>query len=180
MWIFGGLTEWSAALSDGTIVTPSSINSGRESGIFATQRDPAGHPRHRDFLGHGACAGVVQHDLADAPRSQLGEDRVETLAAVAEGFGVGPVTERDNAVLHAGEVGTRALERLVQVLRVVGHVALAVRGRANQEQAADGKYARIEAVHHHGAHAYFAIVEPELELLRDQLGGAGHRPHEDG
>src|SRR5213592_3839494 len=117
MWIFGGLTEWSAALSEGTIVTPSSINSGRESGFFATQRDPAGRPRHRDFLGHGARARIVQHDLADAPRSQLGEDRVETLAAVAESF-VGPVTERDHAVLDVGEVGTRGLKRLVQVLRV--------------------------------------------------------------
>src|SRR5438034_11582699 len=124
MWIFGGLTEWSAALSEGTIVTPSSINSGRESGIFATQRDPAGHPRHRDFLGHGARARVVQHDLADAPRSQLGEDCVETLAAVAEGFRVGPVTEGDHAVSHGGEVGTRGLKGLVQILRVVGHVAL--------------------------------------------------------
>src|SRR6266568_6799123 len=136
MWIFGGLTEWSAALSDGTIVTPSSINSGRESGIFATQRDPAGHPRHRDFLGHGPRAGIVQHDLADAPRSQLGEDCVETLAAVAEGFGVGPVTESYHAVLHVGEVGTRGLKRFVQVLRVVGHIALPVSGRADQKQAA--------------------------------------------
>src|SRR5439155_20346061 len=97
MWIFGGLTEWSAALSDGTIVTSSPINSGGESGIFATERDPAGHPRHRDFLGHGACACVVRHYLADAPRSQRGEGRVEGLAAVAEGIGVGPVSERDPA-----------------------------------------------------------------------------------
>src|SRR5712664_3406457 len=136
----GGLTEWSAALCDGTIVHPSALNSDCEFGLLATLRNPAGHPGHGDFLRHGARAGIVQHDLADAPRSPLGEDRVETLAAVAESFGIGPVTERDHAVLHVGEVRTRGLKRLVQVLRVVRNVALPVSGRADQKQAAPRKH----------------------------------------
>ncbi len=121
----------------------------------------------------------MQHDLADAPCSQLREDRIEALAAVAESLGIGAIAERDDAVLHAGEIRTRAPHGFVEVFCVVGHVALPVSGRADQKQATARKYPCIEAVHRTHLHAGLAIVERELELLRDQLGGAGHRPDED-
>ena len=63
---------------------------------------------------------------ADAPRAQLREERVEALAAMAIGLGISRVTERDDAITDARQVGPLALERGEEVAGVVGHVALAL------------------------------------------------------
>src|SRR5262252_499903 len=105
-------------------------------GVLAADLDPFGGPGDCELLRHGPGARVVEHDVADAARAELREDRVEAPAAVAEGLCVGAIAERDDAVLHAGEVRTLALQRRVEMLRVVRDIALPVCRGADQEQAA--------------------------------------------
>src|SRR5215831_2507147 len=149
-------------------------------GVLAADLDPVGGPCDCELLRHGPGARVVEHDVADAARAELREDRVEAPAAVAEGLRVGAIAERDDAVLHTGEVRTLALQRRVEMLRVVRDVALPVCRGADQEQAAWREHARIQAVHRLGLHLRFGAVERELDFLRDELRRAGHGTDEDG
>src|SRR5215510_11755003 len=103
----GGLAEWSAVLSDATSLIPPPRASRRQLGVLAALPDPVRRPGDGELLGHRPGARVVQHDLADAPRAELGEDCVEAPAAVAEGLGVGAVPERYHPVLHRRQVGPR-------------------------------------------------------------------------
>ena len=66
------------------------------------------------------------HALADAPRAELGQDVVETLAAKVERLRIGAIPQPEDAVANAREVGTLRLEILVKVLGIVRDVALAV------------------------------------------------------
>jgi hypothetical protein len=78
----------------------------------------------------------VEQDVADPARAELGEDGVEPPAAVAERVAVGAVAERNDAVLDVREVRPGRDERLVELLRVVGDVALAVGRGADEKEPA--------------------------------------------
>src|SRR5678815_1860815 len=100
-----------------------------------------------------------------ATRAELGEELVEALAAEVEGLGVGAVAQPEHAVEHVRKVGALGLQVLVQRARVVGYVALAVSGSADEEHTLTGKNRAIEPVHQEGADLSLAIVEGELHLL---------------
>src|SRR5215471_11577386 len=165
----------------GELITfPALGGSCRLLGVLAAELDPFGGPGECELLRHGPGARVVEHDVADAARAELREDRVEAPAPVAEGLCVGAIAERDDPVLHAGEVRTPALQRRVEMLRVVRDVALPVGRGADQEQAAWREHARVQAVHWLDLHLRFGTVERELDFLRDELRRAGHGADEDG
>ena len=67
------------------------------------QRQPLAAPFGAFGLRHGAAAGVVAPDLADALRAQSLQPLVEFFAAETEGLQVGSVTQRDHAVADMAE-----------------------------------------------------------------------------
>src|SRR5262249_58316022 len=81
--------------------------------------DPAAHPVHRHLLRDGATARIVQHHLAPARRAQRGQELIEPLATEAESLRIGTVTEGDDTVFHAAEVGPRPLQRPEEITSIV-------------------------------------------------------------
>src|SRR6266852_2421894 len=171
-------------------IAPSSCNAGPchfpdrlLGGLIASRVeaiDPPADPFDRDFLGDGAGAGVVQHRLADAPRAQRLQQRVEALAAEAEGLRIGAVAEADDAVAHPRQIRLRPLEVGEEGLRIVGHVALAVGRGAYQESAVAGEDRRVEPVHGNDRGGDAARLQGIGHLVGDELRRAGHGADQDG
>src|SRR6185503_1640885 len=156
----------------------------------STRRDAVLHfgepllaPLERGLLGQHAARGVVHVPLADAAGAELGEKLVEALAAEIEGLGVGAVAQAEHAIEHVGEVRAPRLKVLVEGAGVVGDVALAVGGGADEEHPCSGalllEYRAVELVHHQRRDLRFAVVEGELHLLGAKLRRAGHGADQD-
>src|SRR5450759_4279147 len=150
------------------------VKAGRERAACLHVFYPADRPLGRQLFRHGAGARVMAEHLAQPARAQFGQKFVEAFAAEAEGFGIGAIAQRDHAVFHAREIGTRALQGRVQGLGIVRHVTLAIRGRADQVQAAAGEHARIKPIHGLDVDARVVFFGRELHRLRHQFGRAGH------
>ena len=67
----------------------------------------------------------------------------------------------------------------ISALRVVGHIAVAVGRRANEEGATVLKDAGIQSVHDLDRRLVAGRFQRLLNLLSDHLGGAGHGAHQD-
>src|SRR6185436_9293615 len=59
------------------------------------------------------------------------------------------------------------------------NIALPIGRGADQEQSAAGKGRAVQPIHQPGLRLQRAVVEPQLEFLRDQLGCAGHGADQD-
>src|SRR6185437_2022901 len=97
--------------------------SGAASGGLVERRaetiEPRADPGDRFFLGDRPGAGIVQHDVADALGAERLQQRVEAIAAEAEGLGIGAVAECDHAIDDAAEVRLLLLEFGKELLGVV-------------------------------------------------------------
>src|SRR5688572_25814149 len=120
---------------------------GRLAQPLAYLAQPVLAPLQRGLLRQDAARGVVRVALADALRAELRQQLVELLSAEVEGLGVGAVAQPEHAVAHARQVGPLRLQVLVQRPGVVGHIALAVGGGADQEHALPREDGAVEAVH---------------------------------
>ena len=121
----------------------------------------------------------MEQDLAQAPGAERGQELVETLAAKAEGLGVGVVTQRDDAVFDASEIGPRRFQTRKEVAGVVGHITLAVSRGADEKAPRPFEVRGRQLVHgqHLGRHTL--RCEGVLHLIGHKVRGPGHGPHQD-
>src|SRR6185295_9251851 len=140
---------------------------------------PFREPFQRHVFRERAPAGVVLHHLADAPRPTRRQRFVETPAAETVGPDVRTVAERKHAVMHVRQRLAARGEIGVEGPGVVGDVALAVGRRADEEYAGPLEYAPIERIHERDVDACLRVGVGELDFLRDQLRGTGHRADQD-
>src|SRR5436190_6583452 len=148
-----------------------------EGGAYLPQ--PFRKPFQRHVFRQRAAAGVVLHHFADEPCPARRQCLVETPAAETVGADMRAVAERKHAVMHVRQRLAARAEIGVEGLGVVGHVALAVGRRADEEYAGSLEHAPIERIHEYNVDADLRVGVGELDLLRDQLRGTGHRADQD-
>jgi hypothetical protein len=121
----------------------------------------------------------VDEQLADALRPQALEALVELAAAKGKSLLVGAIAQRDHAVPDVPEEPGIRVERVVQGACVVGHVARAIGGRADEVKRIFIEGVDRQAVHHGDLDFADQIGAVHLDGLRHVLGRVGHGADED-